>query len=175
MNVSAQAPGGDALPRASVGQHAKTKCNGCNTCVTSSKTYSPPINMRLVTHATETRPFFLRHDSATSLRAGIFLTPLTGSENGDVSWRFFTPCPQNPSKKPPKIPIKYPFNSSTIFPRPANPLASNQIRYTLGAERPMSWRRAWLKMDPKTPENTPPRLRGRASIGVESQLQLEEA
>jgi len=100
--------------------------------------------------------------------------PLTGSENGDVSWRFFTPCPQNPSKKPPEIPMKYPFNSPTIFPRPANPLASNHIPDTLGAERLVTWRRAWLKMDPKNPENTPPRL-GPGSSGVESQLQSEEA
>jgi len=57
--------GGGALPGASVGQECKgqeckARCSGCSTCVTSPKTRSRPINMRLVAHVTEKRPFFRR-------------------------------------------------------------------------------------------------------------------
>jgi hypothetical protein len=53
-----QAGARNFLPSAPVGQDASTRCNGCNTCVTSSKTHSRPINMRLVAHATGKPRFF---------------------------------------------------------------------------------------------------------------------
>jgi hypothetical protein len=51
--------GGGAPLRSSVGQDANTRCSGCSMCVASSKTWSRPINMRLVAHVAGKRPFFV--------------------------------------------------------------------------------------------------------------------
>jgi len=192
--------GGDTLPRVSVRQDAITRCSGCSMCVASSKTRFRSINMRLVAHVAGKGPFFSREScraaalapkgEETSGRRGFsmhstvftkisavefVLIPLTESGNSDVSWRFFIPSPKKPLKNYPGNTPKIPLQLPCICP--ANPLASNQIRHTLGAGRLVTCRAIfglfWLFWAHFQPRPSPPL--GAGSNGVESQLQSEEA
>ena len=134
--------GGDARLRASVGQDANTKCSGCSTCVTSSKTPLRPINMRLVAHATGKRPFFWRESCSGG-----------------------HPAPH----KPPEIPKKYPYKSRRS---PARLTLWRRTRYSTPQScinMLLAYRTAsLLKTTPETPRKPPgiPRKYARNSATI---------